>query len=372
MAIQRCWGIAVLLAIVAGMSVHMSAGVRPEFSLDSAFAAYASGDHGVVARTIKGPEDFKPLQLEKPQVLEDWLGAWDSRKAAFLIDVAQTANVISPTRTWPILAVGRDYVTHHRGARNAAVDEFERTWHHAALGLLQQHGLATYADMYLDGLLSPAPSPSPSGTDRLPLARGIAQEQRCWSIRPDLARAGDAADTVTRAAGGKVTSDGASRSVVNEERARQATCWQDALTKFAVAFSNDGTGAEAHVRSAWILFQLERPKDALATLDGVTTGDDRELAYWEALFRGRIDDALGRHADAERAYRAALDASPDAQSAGIGLALTLFKLSRDAEADAVALAVRTRSRSAVDPWWTYPMADRRFVDGWIDVLRRAH
>jgi tetratricopeptide (TPR) repeat protein len=300
-------------------------------------------------------------------VLEQWLGAWDRRKAAFLIDLASTANVISPIKTWPILSIGREYVTKHRGsAHGAADDDFERTWHHAALGLLQEHSLATYEDKYLDGLRPP----SATGVDRLALAHGIAQEQRCWNDRPDLSRAGDAADTVTRAAGGKVTGDGASASMVTSARERQELCWQDALTRFAVAFSSPGTNAEAHVRSAWVLFQQERPKDALAMLDGVTTGDDRELAYWAGLFGGRINDALGRHAEAERAYRAALAASPGAQSAGIGLALTLFKMDRDHDADAVALAVRTRSGSVADPWWTYPMADRRFVDGWIDALRR--
>jgi hypothetical protein len=106
-------------------------------------------------------------------------------------------------------------------------------------------------------------------------------------------------------------------------------------------------------------------------MSAVEPGDDRELAYWTALFRGRIADVLGRDRDAERAYRAALAAAPDAQSAGIGLTLALFRMNRSEEAEAMGMAVRTRSASVVDPWWNYHGGDQRFVARWIGELRAA-
>src|SRR5262249_6418177 len=159
------------------------------------------------------------------------------------------------------------YVTSRRSSPTAAADdEFVRTWHHAALALLQQHGLVVYEERYLEGLLPPPAS----AVERLTLAYGIAQEQRCWNDRLDLSQAGDASEAVTRASGkGSTNRDGVAGSALATARERQQMCWQDALTRFAAAFSNQGTSAEAHVRSAWILFQLGRPKDALGALEDV-------------------------------------------------------------------------------------------------------
>jgi hypothetical protein len=81
--------------------------------------------------------------------------------------------------------------------------------------------------------------------------------------------------------------------------------------------------------------------------------------------------ALGHHAEAERAYRAALREYPDVQSAAIGLSLAMFHQDQPVEADAIANAVRSRSTSAVDPWWSYFSADERFLDRWLVQLRKA-
>jgi tetratricopeptide (TPR) repeat protein len=343
-----------------------TAGARADSTLDRLFTDYAAGDYGVVARTLRGPEDFRTLRLEKPQALDDWLGAWDQRKAIFLIDLARAANVAAPPRTWPILLSGRRYVTEH-ALSSIASDEFERIWHYTALGLLQRHAFADYEERYLDALKARSLSSTP---DRITLARGIAQEQRCWNDRPDLDRAGADADAVARAAGQDVASHwGISRSTLAEAHKQQEACWTEALTRYRAAFSSDDAGAEARVRGAWILLQLGQPRDAFEMIDGALPEDDPELAYWAGLFRGRIADSLGRYPEAEHAYRAALEASPNAQSAGIGLALTLFKMNRDADADAVAFKVRSRPTSAADPWWTYINGDFRFVERWTARLR---
>ncbi|HEY6358535.1 MAG TPA: hypothetical protein VIX35_09845, partial [Vicinamibacterales bacterium] len=128
------------------------------------------------------------------------------------------------------------------------------------------------------------------------------------------------------------------------------------------------------------------------------------VLYWAHLFRGRASDDLGRFADAEGAYRAALVAWPSGQSAAVGLALDLMRQGRTAEAAGLADAVpipRQHSSDAVvtwgrlvtpppapptfapirsdsgggpwgDPWPdTYTEGDMRFFQGWIDALREA-
>jgi tetratricopeptide (TPR) repeat protein len=370
--------VSVMMAAVFWAVVCASARGRTDTTIDQAFVAYSAGDHDVVARMFLGPADFQLLRLDKPQVLDAWLGAWNIEKAKFAIELAKVANDTSPTRTWALVSAGRRYLLtrHHASpAPSAALDEFEQTWHQVALGLLQRHVFGDYEEMYLTDLQSRGKQQTSANIlpERFALERGIAQEQRCWNKRESLDRAGDAADAVARAAGQQVKSrDGISKGGLDEANRRQQACWSEAVARFSAGFESRTAGAEARVRAAWMQMQLGRFEDALETIDEVDPGDDRDLAYWAGLFRGRIDDTLGRHADAERAYRAALEARPGAQSAGIGLALTLFKMDRDAEADAAALQVRTGSTNAADPWWTYLSADQRFVDRWIGELRGMH
>jgi hypothetical protein len=361
-----------LLAVTCGVAiVSGQSGAAAGSPADRLFAAYAAGDYEIVARTLTQPRDFQALHLTDPHAVARWLGAWQPRKATFLVELATVTTSVAPAQTWSLLSAGQRYVTGrpNRPGASSAEDAYERLWHRTALGLLQRSSLASFEEQYLDALRARRPGPPhPSLADeRLLLAYAIAAEQRCWNERPSLSRAGAAADDVTHASGSAMTID-VSKASIALERARHRTCLSDAAARFDAAAIREAQ-AEARVRGAWTRFQLGQLPEALRTIDAVDTGDDRELAYWASLFRGRIDDALGRYADAERAYRAALAASPNAQSAGTGLALTLFRMQRATEADAVAVAVRTAS--AHDPWWTYSGADQRFAAEWLALLRKA-
>lgn len=359
-------------AVVAGQSTPH------ESLLDRTLSAYGAGDHDVVARTFISSREFDRQHVTDARAFARWLGPWQPRKAAFVLELAAATTVVAPNWTGPIVLSGQRYVAArpNRGTASPAEDTFEQVWHRTALGLLQKLGLASYEEAYLAALRTPRHGTSSVALNvapddgRLLLAYGIAAEQRCWTDRPDLLQAGERADRVTRASGTPVTMLG-SRSANAKARARQRDCLSDAAGRFDAATAAEEGGAEARVRGAWMRFQLGQYPEALRTIDEVDPGEDRELAYWAALFRGRIDDALGRQPDAERAYRAALAAWPDAQSAGVGLALTLFKLHRSADADAAALAVRIRSAGVSDPWWSYPGADQRFLAQWLALLRRA-
>jgi tetratricopeptide (TPR) repeat protein len=148
-------------------------------------------------------------------------------------------------------------------------------------------------------------------------------------------------------------------------------CLLDALGWLDAPARDDETSAEARIRRAWILFQLGRASEALAAIEDVEPGADRDLAYWAALFRARMADALGHDLDAERSYRAALEIAPGAQTAGVGLAFVLFRLNRFAEAEEMAAAVRNVPNSTSDPWWSYLGADGRFIERWIAQMRRG-
>jgi hypothetical protein len=126
---------------------------------------------------------------------------------------------------------------------------------------------------------------------------------------------------------------------------------------------------EARTRAGFAAFQLGKNDEARAALDGVTGSADRTVAYWRALFLGRVSDALGADADAERAYRDAVRLFPDAQTARIGLALALFRLHRDDDAGEAVLAARRVRAEGVDPWETYFDGDARYVAGWLAAMR---
>ena len=139
--------------------------------------------------------------------------------------------------------------------------------------------------------------------------------------------------------------------------------------RFEAASEVDETRDEALVRGGWTLFQVGRFPEALDWLDEAAPKDDRDLAYWRALFRGRVLESLGRPEDALAAYKAALTLNPGAQSAGVGHAILLMRLDRAQEADASARALRVSTDA--DPWLIYSVGDHRFVDRWIEQLRTA-
>jgi len=163
--------------------------------------------------------------------------------------------------------------------------------------------------------------------------------------------------------------DGPRRARVAAVAEERKVCLRDAAIRYEKAAGVEATRAEARTRGAWILFQEGRHQEALDLLGTVAPSGDREVTYWSALFRGRVLDALGRPAEAARAYRAALVVYPGAQSAGVGLAVALFRSDQEREADAVARQLRTASAGTDDPWSTYLGADQRLIDRWIGELR---
>jgi tetratricopeptide (TPR) repeat protein len=344
-------------------------------TLDAVVSAYFGGDPDVVARTFARPRDFQDrLHVDDPKELERWLGSFDQRKAVVLLEMARTAAQLAPRHATTLIKAGGGYLGRidAEERKSPEVAAFVQSWHRIAVGLLEGADDPTGVEVHVDDAVRRSARGSSPGPDaRLVLARAVAQERRCWDDRPVLDQAPESVDAIVKAAGMLVTdaAQGPTKAARDAKATAYAACLREALTRLDTAAGLDETRAEARVRTGWILFQQDRLPDALAALDGAQPGDDRELAYWRSLFRGRVLTAIGRADDAEAAYRSALALFPSAQSAGIGRALVLVRLDRVTEADQAARALRTGAVVATDPWSFYGDADRRFVDRWIVQLR---
>ncbi|MBI2204318.1 MAG: tetratricopeptide repeat protein [Candidatus Rokubacteria bacterium] len=94
----------------------------------------------------------------------------------------------------------------------------------------------------------------------------------------------------------------------------------------------DPMDADAHERIGWILWFTGRAEESLPWLERNLTL--RPSGKWGRFYMGNAHLILGRYVEAERAYRAAIEAHPDFSSAHAGLAWTLFAAGRVGEARA--------------------------------------
>jgi len=122
---------------------------------------------------------------------------------------------------------------------------------------------------------------------------------------------------------------------------------------------------EARLRLGKLLLDERRTIEAEPLLAEVDErGADDRQRYMARLFLGRVADLRGRHEEATRLYRRALQAWPDSQAARLALAHALERSSGPATARplvAASLAASARLVRAPDPWWDYPFGPRGFA-----------
>jgi tetratricopeptide (TPR) repeat protein len=371
------WALACCL-VAAAMDGRLGAHARREpaqhVALDAVLATYLSGDTDVIRRTFARSGDFQDrLRLTQPRELDRWLGSWDRGKALFVLEVARAASLVAPRYSAVLIGAGRRYFGTAPAGDLAAGEAaaFAELWHRTAVGLLQAYSDPWRVEEHVADLVGRAGAQSGPLDGRLVLARGVAKERACWGQRPSLDQPASHVEALVKAAGVTVSDDldGPAKSGRETRVNAHLTCLRDALAQFEAAAVIDDSRAEARMRGGWTLFQLGRLPEALVWLDIVEPGDDRDMAYWLGLLRGRVLDGLARFQAAASAYEDALAICPGAQSAGVGLALALVRLDRVAEADEVARALRAAGATAPDPWSTYLDGDQRFVDRWLTQLR---
>ncbi len=355
--------VAIVLAVAP--LARRSVGAAQRVTLDSVLVEYLGGDFDVIQRTFVRSLDFQNrLRIDKPRELDLWLGPWNRGKALLLLELARTSASVAPQYVYVIADAGRRYIATAQkiDLESTQTANFVQVWHRAAVALIQGASDPLRVEDHVANLQKDA---------RLLLARAVAQERRCWADRPSLDQPAVRIDGLLASAGVEVPEDSVGLSKGDQEaaRARHSVCLREALSRFEAAAGIEDIAAEARVRGGWTLFQDGRAEEALKWLDAAKPQDDRDLEYWQGLFRGRALGSLGRYQDAANAYQSAFALYPRAQAAGLGLSVALMHLDRPKEADEISRSVREGGPRTPDPWEYYNQGDRRFAGRWIDSLR---
>ena len=362
------------LAITAGIallvitSVHAVDRTPEPSAFEALWADYQTQGHVAVERAILLPADYMKIRGDFLRAAVGWKREWQPIHARFFLDLIHRATA----QRWlglyggsdaadELIKKGREFVMARPGkpGQDAAMDEFEVLWHRTVLAMLQGNLAAAVADQYLTaiddrvGVDKPTPTSERLVDTRLALTAALVKEE---FVTPD---------TIART----LRQSSASVFMADAPPAIRARAdWT--LTQLEIALRVPDTADEASVRKGFLLFRLKRFDEALATLDSrPAPANDPVLAYWRALFRGRVLEELHRTDDALSAFQDASRIYPQAQSPRVAIASLLQQAGRRDEALAQRTAIGALPRDAQDPWWIYWLADRRFVADLLAKIR---
>lgn len=378
--------VAALVVLVMGF---LSWPERPQAqapaSFDQLFVAYSGGDVEIVSRTIRTARDLASATAGLDATVSRWRNDWRPVHAAFLVELAAACvevsrrgwppEVVPPETIWKVAASAGTVVMQRPVpfGRNPSDDQIEITTHRAVIGVLEGLHDTRLLGQYLTALGRRFGTTAvPDG--RILLGQAMAAALVCCT----QVKLADVAD---HPGGGRWLNAPADASNTTapvvpgggqSARERLDVAIDAAVKLFRDASQRVDVRVEAIVRGSTLLRLRGHAAQALAWLDDVAAPtDDSVLRYWADLARGETLDALARPADAALAYRAALGAAPDAQSARIRLALDLTRLGRGDEAVEIGRAAATAPSTAADPRWIYDDGDWRFVPDWLTSLRKA-
>jgi tetratricopeptide (TPR) repeat protein len=146
----------------------------------------------------------------------------------------------------------------------------------------------------------------------------------------------------------------------------------EASKSFEQALVADASYEEASLHLGRVRYRLGQTGPALQALGPIVAGSrDQERLYLAYLFVGRVHEAAGRTAEAERAYQNAAGVEPNGQAAAMALA-HLRLMAGDTEATREILdreLVRTRPRSHEDPFWNYQFGIAVRAEPLFEALR---
>lgn len=150
---------------------------------------------------------------------------------------------------------------------------------------------------------------------------------------------------------------------------------EEAISDFEAALEQGTDLAEARIRLARLRLHHGDVETAALHLDQVSPESlPRVLAYWASLFRGAVNERVGKPEDAAVHYRAALRLYPDAQTAAVALSHVLAE-ALDARENALTM-LRERIGPSVgrgsdrDPWWFYRMGQAWRAPEWLGEIDR--
>lgn len=145
----------------------------------------------------------------------------------------------------------------------------------------------------------------------------------------------------------------------------------EAARQFALLQSDVDLRGEATMRLGVMAYWRkddDRALDQLRKVEPITR--DPWVLYLARYFTGLVQLRREHPADAETAFRRALEAVPHAQAATISLASLLFKNGRRDDASALVGQMLSADPPPADPWRAYADADDRFWPELIARLRR--
>jgi tetratricopeptide (TPR) repeat protein len=139
---------------------------------------------------------------------------------------------------------------------------------------------------------------------------------------------------------------------------------------FEILRDDPSVGAEASVRLG---LMHSRNNNATTAFGLFATAEQRSrepyVIYLSRYLRGQLLEKQKKTSEAERQYRAALNAVPAAQSASFALSSLLALQGHRADAANMVDAALTANPRPIDPWRAYGEADARF---WPELIAQLH
>ena len=339
-------------------------GSTPASPVLAAYEAWLAGDPQAVTRTFPTTEAFQTHREDLQRTLRAWVRTWKPSQAAFLLELSFVAFDRQWSDAATLLGGTRDLVIGRRNAPgvDVAEDDFERTFHRAAVTFFLSRQLINVAHDYMNVLAGRVePAPSTTGKPRLvdpwlTFARAMANDIATSPGLRTADRRGNSFDTLAIAA---------------DDRDIRAVA-EAAAGDYARVAASPELAAEAAARRGLVLSRLGRLDEALAAFDQADAADgDASVRYWTSLFRGRTLEALKRVAEAAAAYEHAATLAPHAQSPAVALASLWQRHDRPDEARRWAERALDAPGGFSDPWFLYWNGDLRFAGNRLDVLRQV-
>ena len=149
--------------------------------------------------------------------------------------------------------------------------------------------------------------------------------------------------------------------------ARDREWTDDALSVYGVLNSDPDVGGEAMMRLGAMQLRQGRIPDALKNLErALTLTRDPYVVFLARYFTAKAHERTQSN-EAEAAYRGAVAAVPQAQSATVALAALLARDGRRAEAQQLVGNMLAADPQPLDPWRGFVHADDRF---WPQLIAR--
>ena len=155
----------------------------------------------------------------------------------------------------------------------------------------------------------------------------------------------------------------------------ESAALRDAETFLRRALMLDQDMTEARIRLGHVLLARGRPQEAADVLRAAdTTKESGELQYFQAMFLGQAEEAVGRVDQARDSYARASTLFPHAQSPYLARAALATRRGDRATAlkeTQLLFELPATDLELDDPWWSYRVAQARNADALLEALFRS-